>query len=67
MGVTTRELINKAMAEATYCDRCEKDFTTERTKVEPDEQTVWWTGTAEVTCQECLDAEVDRYLDNLQS
>lgn len=62
---TVHEIIAKAMAEATYCSRCEKDFIDENDKIAPDEYSVWWTGKADdVICQNCLDADVDRYLDN---
>lgn len=65
--VTVRELIDKAMAEATYCDRCELDFTDERKKVAPDETNVYWSGQADVICEDCLDREVDNYLDRINS
>lgn len=64
---TVYEKITKAMAEATYCARCEQDFENEADKVAPDESEVFWAGTADVICQACMDAAVDSYLDNYNS
>ena len=62
---TVKEVIAKAMAEATYCSQCEKDFIDENDKIAPDEYSVWWTGKADdVICQNCQDRAVDSYLDS---
>lgn len=60
---TVKEIIEKAMAEATYCDTCEQDFTEDRIKTEPNEHNVWWTGTAEIVCEQCAEEAWERWND----
>ncbi len=64
MAKKMSEVVAEALANAEYCSRCENDFIDENDKVGPDEQTIFWTGDADVICQNCQDADVDRYLDN---
>jgi hypothetical protein len=62
---TVHEVIAKAMSEATYCSRCDKDFIDENDKIAPDEYGVYMSGNADdIICQNCQDGDVDRYLDN---
>lgn len=64
---TITEIIQKAMAEATYCATCEEDFTPDNDKVAPDRQEVFWTGNADVTCERCVERSIDSWLDMINS
>lgn len=57
MAVTVTELIERAMEDAVYCERCEQDFTEERTKYPPNPVNVYWQGYADVICEQCAEAE----------
>ena len=67
MAKTTGQVIAEALAEATYCDSCEKEFTDDKDKLPSDDYTVWITGQVEIICQDCQDKAVDRYLDSYNS
>jgi hypothetical protein len=61
---TVTSSIIKAIAEATYCNNCEKDFTSEADKVGPSPEEAWFTGRADnIICESCADAEIDRHLE----
>lgn len=59
---TMEELVEQAMAKATYCERCDEEFTEDRVKVAPDEMTVHFTGVVDVICDQCVEAGVEAYL-----
>lgn len=67
MAKKMSEVVAEALATAEYCSTCEKDFIDESDKVGPDEQTIFWTGNADVICQNCQDIAVDNYLDSYNS
>lgn len=62
MVVTVTQIAKKLLAEAKYCDKCERDFDSVHVeKYPPNESTIFWTGTDDIICYSCAEAEWDRW------
>lgn len=62
MSVTVTQIAAKLLAEATYCEKCERDFDgVDVEKYPPNESTIYWTGTDDIICYSCAEADWEHY------